>query len=106
LASTKELLETTAKVVLTRVGKSPPAKFPALVTIAFEALQLHPKTNPASGTRMEEPVRKILGGTLQIVLGIDELRNTYGTGHGRIEPARLSVRHARLPPVPESLPRR
>lgn len=96
LGSTKELLESTAKVVLERAGQSPPAKFPALLTAAFEALHLHPKSTPATGTRLEEPVRKIVGGALQVVLGIDELRNTSGTGHGRSGPTSLSPRHARL----------
>jgi Abortive infection C-terminus len=96
LGSTKELLETIAKVVLAQVGLHPPAKFPALLTAAFETLQIHPKTNPAAGRSVEEPVRKILGGVLQIVMGIDELRNTHGTGHGRADVVRLSTRHARL----------
>ncbi len=96
LGSTKELLESTAKVVLIRVGQPAPSKFPALLTAAFEALHLHPKSNPSSGRPTEESVRKILGGALQIVMGVDELRNNYGTGHGRSEPAKLARRHARL----------
>ncbi|HGG57698.1 MAG TPA: hypothetical protein ENK31_07880, partial [Nannocystis exedens] len=44
-----------------------------------------------------EPVRKILGGVLQIALGVNELRNERGTGHGKVEPAlTLGDRHARL----------
>lgn len=96
LGSTKELLETTAKVVLQRAGKAAPTKFPALLTAAFEALQLHPKATPSTGTSLERPVREILGGALKIALGIDELRNSHGTGHGRIAPPPLSQRHARL----------
>lgn len=96
LGSTKELLETTAKVVLERTGRTPPLKFPALLTAAFEALLLHPKLTPSSGTPLEKPVREILGGALRIVMGIDELRNAYGTGHGRTSTARLGPRHARL----------
>jgi len=96
LGSTKELLETTAKVVLEKTSQPPPLKFPALLTTALIALHLHPKAAPSIGTSLEEPVRKILGGALQIVLGVDELRNSYGTGHGRAAPAKLGVRHARL----------
>ncbi len=96
LGSTKELLESTAKVVLERTGKETPQKFPALMTAAFEALHIHPKTNASTGTPLHEPVRKILGGALQIVLGIDELRNSHGTGHGRTELRALSPRHAQL----------
>lgn len=96
LGSTKELLESTAKVVLDETGKETPSKFPSLLTAAFEALQIHPKATPSTGTPLEDPVRKIVGGALQIVLGIDELRNTHGTGHGRAAPVVLSRRHARL----------
>lgn len=96
LGSTKELLETTAKVVLERTATPPPSKFPALLTAAFEALHLHPKVTPSSGTPLERPVREILGGALRIVLGIDELRNSHGTGHGRTSMAKLGPRHARL----------
>lgn len=96
LGSTKELLETTAKVVLARVGRPTPSKFPALLTAAFEALQLHPKATPSTGTPLERPVREILGGAVKIALGVDELRNSHGTGHGRIAPPPLSRRHARL----------
>ncbi len=96
LGSTKELLETTAKVVLEQTNQPTPLKFPALLTAAFIALQIHPKAMPSAGTALEAPVKRILGGALQIVLGIDELRNTHGTGHGRAAPAKLGARHARL----------
>jgi hypothetical protein len=96
LGSTKELLETTAKVVLERTDAPTPSKFPALVTAAFEALEVHPKANASSGTGLEQPVRQILGGALQIVLGVDELRNAHGTGHGRTKVIKLSKRQARL----------
>jgi hypothetical protein len=97
LGSTKELLESAAKLVLERTGAdSIPSKFPALMAAAFEALHIHPKATPSTGSDLEEPVRKVVGGALQIVLGIDELRNTHGTGHGRSEVVRLSDRHARL----------
>lgn len=95
LGTTKELLETTAKVVLERTGRVAPKKFPALLTAAFEELQLHPKSAPAS-SEIEEPVRKILGGALQITMGIDGLRNTHGTGHGRSASVKLGRRQARL----------
>jgi hypothetical protein len=96
LGSTKDLLETIAKVVLETTGNPAPQNFPALLTAAFEALHIHPRRNASAGKPLEEPVRKILGGALQIVLGIDELRNTHGTGHGRVEQRELSLRHAQL----------
>ena len=96
LGSTKELLETTAKLVLERTGSTTPKKFPALLIAAFEALHLHPKAPPSAGTPLEGPVRDILNGALRITLGIDELRNSHGTGHGRTTPTALSRRNTRL----------
>lgn len=97
IGSSKELLETTTKLVLARVGEPEPSKFPALVTRALEVLMLHPKSNPAPREDLTEPVRKILGGVLQVALGVNELRNDRGTGHGRASAAvALGDRHARL----------
>jgi hypothetical protein len=84
-------------VVLPKCNSAPPSKFPALMTAAFEALGVHPEETPSTGTELEVPVRTILGGALQIVLGINELRGTHGTGHGRAEPSlRLGQRQVRL----------
>lgn len=97
LGSTKEMLESVAKHVVHETGGEAPLKFPGLLTAAFEALDLHPKSITASDPEVGAATKKILGGALQIVLGIDELRNTHGTGHGRVgPPPRLGSRHARL----------
>ena len=97
LGSSKELLESTAKIVLARVGETPPAKYPALVTQALQVLMLHPKSAPAQREDVMQPVRKILGGVLQIAMEINKLRGERGTGHGRAEaPVNLTNRHGRL----------
>ena len=97
LGSSKELLESTAKIVLARVGEAPPTKYPALVTRALEVLMLHPKSAPEQREDVMEPVRKILGGAVQIALEINELRGERGTGHGQaVAPVRLTSRHGRL----------
>ena len=97
LGSSKELLESTAKIVLARVGETPPTKYPALVTQALEVLMLHPKSAPEQREDVMEPVRKILGGVVQIAMEINELRSERGTGHGRAKaPVRLTSRHGRL----------
>ena len=97
LGPSKELLESTAKIVLDRVGETPPTKYPALVTRALEVLMLHPKSAPEQREDVMEPVRKILGGVVQIAMEINELRGERGTGHGRANaPVRLTSRHGRL----------
>ena len=97
LGSSKELLESTAKIVLARVGETPPLQFPALIARALEILMLHPKSAPEQREEVMVPVRRILGGVLQIALEINELRGERGTGHGRADaPVHLTNRHGRL----------
>ncbi len=97
LGSSKELLESTAKIVLERVHEEPPTKFPGLISRALEILKLHPKSDPTQREDLLEPVRKILGGVLQIAIEVNELRNERGTGHGQLQaPVTLGDRHSRL----------
>ena len=97
IGSSKELLETASKLVLARVSEPEPPRFPALVNKALEVLMLHPKRNPSAQEDLAEPVRRILGGVLQVALGMNELRNDQGTGHGRATASvTLGDRHARL----------
>ena len=97
LGSSKELLESTAKIVLAHVGETPPAKYPALIAQALQVLMLHPKSEPTQREVEIDPVRKILGGVLQIALEVNNLRGERGTGHGRAEaPVNLTSRHGRL----------
>lgn len=95
----KELIESTAKLVLVErgVGFTKDDDLPQLTNRAQEALKLHPKQGnpnvPDGGTG----VKRILGGALSIAVGVAELRNTHGTGHGREKlPPGLAPRHARL----------
>jgi len=45
---------------------------------------------------MAEIVRRVLSNLGQVVTGIYELRNIYGTGHGQVRHSGISSRHARL----------
>lgn len=99
IGSAKELVETTAKVVLAERGLEFDRtwKFPNLISEAQDALRLRPNAL-TEGPDTTPSVKRVLGGAQNMVLGLDELRNAgYGTGHG---PARVRVglhpRHARL----------
>lgn len=95
LGSAKELLESTSKLVLGEVGAEVPDKFPSLLKQALEVLGLHSKS--VSGEdEIAAATRKILGGLQQIGLGVNELRNDHGTGHGRAGGVKLGLRQARL----------
>jgi hypothetical protein len=99
VGSAKELIESTAKVVLAERGLpvSDKAGLPELVRQAQQALGLHPGS-AAPGPDSTDAVKRILGGVSTIAGGLAELRNRgYGTGHG---PARARIglrpRHAHL----------
>jgi hypothetical protein len=67
---------------------------PKLVRLVAEDLRLLP--DHAEGTRDPDAIRKILGSLSTVVGGIAELRNSYGTGHGRTRSSGLGPRHAKL----------
>jgi hypothetical protein len=99
VGSAKELVESTAKVVLAERGMavSGKADLPELVRLAQQALALHP-SSAVPGPDGTDAVRRILGGVSTIAGGLAELRNRgYGTGHGPAT-ARvgLRARHAHL----------
>lgn len=98
IGASKELIESTAKVILAELGKTydPNTKFNILVKLVQSELGLDPST--ATGIDSEASVKRILGGASNVALGLNELRNAgHGTGHGPAT-ARvgLHARHARL----------
>jgi hypothetical protein len=99
VGSAKELIESTAKVVLSERGipVSDKADLPELVRQAQQALGLHP-SSAAPGPDGTDAVKRILGAVSTIAAGLAELRNRgYGTGHGAAR-ARVGLRprHAHL----------
>jgi hypothetical protein len=99
VGSAKELIESTAKVVLTERGLplDDRADLPALVRDAQQVLGLHPSSATA-GPDGSDAVKKILGAVSGIAIGLAELRNRgYGTGHGPASSrVGLRSRHAHL----------
>ncbi|MFI6581822.1 abortive infection family protein [Embleya sp. NPDC050493] len=99
VGSAKELIESTAKVVLTERGVpvDDTMGIPALVKEAQQLLDLHPSAH-TPGPDGSDAIKRILGSVSGIAIGLAELRNRgYGTGHG---PATTRVglrpRHAHL----------
>jgi Abortive infection C-terminus len=98
IGSAKELVESTAKVVLVERGLTVNDKddLPALVSQAQTALGLHPSTM-SPGPDGTDAVKKILGSMITATTGLAELRNRYGTGHGAAGARTgLRARHAHL----------
>jgi hypothetical protein len=97
VGSTKELVETVAKLVLVQYGHDPEQHdtLQQLVKHAFKCLDLSTERIPEA-KKGAEAIRQVLSGLSQIVGGTAELRNLYGTGHGRARRSGLAPRHARL----------
>lgn len=98
IGSAKELIESTAKVVLHEVGRTPEDAWdlPKLALEAQLALMVHP-TSASPGPDGSDAVKRILGGVTTVAAGVAELRNKAGTGHGPGRPrVGLGARHAHL----------
>lgn len=97
IGSSKELVETTVKAILVArdVTIAPRIDLPKLVRLASSELGLVPE-GIANEAKAAETVRKVLGSLSTLIGGIDDLRNEYGTGHGRVPGRGLQPRHAKL----------
>lgn len=81
VGSAKELTESTAKVVLAARGQIPASniEYDPLISAAHAALD----RQPGKGLAADEPVRLAAQQAAKVVRNLRELRNDYGTGHGR-----------------------
>lgn len=97
IGSAKELVETVAKLVLGYYSQDPDQydTVQQLVKQAIKCLDLSAEDLPKV-EKGADSMRQILAGLGQAVGGIAELRNLYGTGHGRGGAIELQLRHARL----------
>ena len=95
VGSAKELLETTLKAVLGEGNYDPGDDIPALLKKARSKLGLDPKDVDPTLVGAET-IRRTLSNLGQVVVGVAEIRNVHGTGHGRVNSRELEVAHARL----------
>jgi hypothetical protein len=95
IGSAKELVETVLKSVLGEHGEHGAGDIPALLKRAQRELDLDP-TSPDPGVPGADTIRRILSNLGQVVVGVAEVRNLYGTGHGRSKARELEAAHARL----------
>jgi hypothetical protein len=98
IGTAKELLETTCRSILADYGVSadPNWDLTRFVKETKGVLKLVPEDVPDSA-KGAEVIKRILSNLGQISQGLAELRNLYGTGHGKDGRFRgLGTRHARL----------
>lgn len=98
IGQAKELVETTAKLILNerKVEYNPKIEMRPLLKQAQRSVGLW-DGNQALGPDKLQAVRQILNGASSVALGLAELRNSYGTGHGPGSlRSGLEQRHAEL----------
>ncbi|WAM19194.1 abortive infection family protein [Rhodococcus sp. JS3073] len=97
IGSSKELIESVCKLALKHLNEEydDRAEIPALVKQTLKALRLHPDT-VAPTAPAADTIKRILGSLSALAIGVAELRNELGTGHGRAVVHSLSARHAHL----------
>jgi hypothetical protein len=98
IGTAKELIETTCRTILTDYGLTVDVGWDVtrLVKEVRGVLSLVPENVPDSA-KGAETIKRMLSNMGQISQGIAELRNLYGTGHGKDGQFKgLGPRHARL----------
>jgi len=98
IGTAKELVETCCKTILHESGVDIPkgADLPTLSKLTGKLLQLTPDDIPDKA-KAYDTIKRLLSNLATITQGISELRNQYGTGHGRVsKTGGLTSRHAKL----------
>lgn len=97
VGTAKEMLETTCKAILEQRSEAvdPSWDVAELLKRTRKILKLVPDDIPNSA-KGAEVIKRLLSNLGQVGIGLAELRNLYGTGHGRTGTGGLSPRHARL----------
>ena len=97
VGTAKELVETTCKTILeTRGVPTNDQELPKLVRATAKELALLPDAIP-DNAKGSDVIRRLLSNLNQVAQGLAELRNLYGTGHGRAGRVKgIQPRHARL----------
>lgn len=98
IGTAKELVESVCKTILEQrnIEFQDGADIGQLVKSVRSALGLLPEAIP-NQAKGSETIRRLLNNLGSVAQGLAELRNLYGTGHGKSGTARgLSPRHARL----------
>lgn len=96
LGSAKEMIEAVLKKILVDYGETLSGEdILPLMKKVQQKLDLDP-AQIAPTTPGAKSVKQMLSGLTSIVQGLTELRNLYGTGHGKVAPSNLQDYHVQL----------
>jgi hypothetical protein len=94
VGSAKELLETVLRTILGEFGDEPAGDIQDLLKRVQKKLRLDPSS--ADGRPGAATIKRTLSNLGQVVVGVAEFRNLYGTGHGRSRGSDLERAEAKL----------
>jgi hypothetical protein len=98
VGTTKELIEATLKSILRGLNQSideSKEDIPVLLKRVQKALELAPDDVDAA-RRGADTIKRVLSNLGAVAIGVAELRNLYGSGHGRSQRRVVDARLARL----------
>jgi hypothetical protein len=98
IGTAKELVETVCKTILEerKVSIDGNPDLPKLVKATAKELRLTPADIPGEA-KAADSIKRLLSNLASITNGVAELRNNYGTGHGKSATSKgLGARHAKL----------
>lgn len=98
IGTAKELIETCCNTILNNTQTPIPKNLnvPQLVKLTVKQLQLTPNDIP-DAAKAADTIKRLLSNLATIAQGMAELRNSYGTGHGKtMNRNGLQARHAKL----------
>jgi hypothetical protein len=98
IGTAKELLETICKSILKQKGIAEDSNWTLqrLIKETSNTLDFKPK-DADDPEEAERSIKQVLGGIATIVHGVTELRNAYGTGHGKDADFKgLEIKYAKL----------
>lgn len=86
IGTAKDLIESTAKLVLTADGQTitKTEDLPSLIKRTHQVVNLHAASAAHTNPEVQAAVKQIRGGLQSVALGVVKLRNTAGTGHGHV----------------------
>lgn len=98
IGTAKELIESVCKTILDERGIDDydTLELPKLVKLTAKELKLTPP-DISDSAKAADSIKRLLSNLVTITNGVAELRNSYGTGHGKSAKTKgLGSRHARL----------
>jgi len=94
IGSAKELLETVLKSILEIHEQNVSDDIQSLIKKAIIKLNLSPSFG--GNAKERDIIKKVISSISNIIIGVSEIRNLYGTGHGRAGSKEIKDSHTKL----------